>query len=439
MDLLSFLASIGGEVPLSSSFGQWCRRVSQHVDAAREQIIELNDRSLITQANWFVDASSGSDDADGASWSTALKTLPELGRRTLGVFSPDVTPTISLRGSFVDDPLSLHSSILTPGPLATVQGEMTTLREGVISAYQAFAAPTTRASFQDSGLDFTPYVGKRVRVLDGPAAGAVTTIADVSGASALIGQFISVSETGVHTVNPVAGNGYAIEEFATEVPGYVIDLFGARPFALRDLRVRVPVSGRSSIDGAYRHFGINNVFGCEFLLASNAVLNLTGSATYGGNRSSGATLLFIGAGTSRLWGHVGFNPITVSDGHYQAAANNLHQGATASISVDTGGTLEDLAQRCLFGYSGSSAAFNVSSLGRYFQLNSSSRLWGAVANSIAARVGAGCVFQYVSVPQVTGTTTDIQVGNTGKSWASLPYIDIGAGTGNTGAMAVQGP
>lgn len=42
-------------------------------------------------------------------------------------------------------------------------------------------------------------------------------------------------------------------------------------------------------------------------------------------------------------------------------------------------------------------------------------------------------------PTLDGSGNDLTVGGTVKTWAELPYIDVGAGTNQSGAMVVHRP
>lgn len=426
--LFDLLKPVSG---LGSAFGYWAQRVS----LVSESLL-TNGRPFITQTLWYVDATNGSDTNSGTSWSSALKTLPELALRFFGVFDPSITSVnVYLRGTFAHT-LSLHATFATLGAVVTIRGEMSApLHSGTITTYTGFtAASDVRASVAETGVDLSAYVEKRLRITSGVVEGAVTHVALGSGQTALIGQFNRiVSGSGV-TSNPVNGVSYVVEDYATQIPSFDIEINGAFT-VLRDVRVRGTSSSiRSGFKGAFGAMASATLFGCD--LYCDSTFNFGGNFSMTGCQNRGGTLIFFFF-TGRQIAHVAKAPVYFSDGSFAACFNNIHQGATATLSVDTGATVEDLGQRGMFAVGGAEA-FTVNSMGRFFQLNSSSLLWGSGNTATATvRVWGPCQFGYFTKPTITGTGTDAVVGGVAKTWAQIPYIDIGAGTNNSGAMLVQ--
>jgi hypothetical protein len=394
---------------------------------------------FVTQASWYVDATNGDDANGGTSWDDALQTQPELGRRCSGFFDPSLANVaVYLRGDFAEA-VSLQAVFANVAAVMTIQGEMSEAHAGVIGAYLPFDPATDqRASLAETAVDLGPYVGKRVRVTSGAVAGAVSHIATNSGQLALVGQFSRMLSSGsTSTSNPSAGDGFSVEDYLTEIPCFDINIQGAH-VVVRDLRIRSTSDAntiRSCMVGSLGALASCNVFGCEF--APDSIANVSGNFTLCSCRNTTGSLVFINF-VGRKINHVALAPIYIGDASFVAGFNNIHQGATATLSVGTGSTLEDLGHRGMFAVGGS-AAFAVESLGRYFLLHAADLLWGS-GNTAGATVAVGgaCQVVYLAKPTITGSGTDALVGGVAKSWAEIPYIDIGAGTNNSAAMLVLG-
>lgn len=390
---------------------------------------------FIRQTAWYVDAVAGDDGNGGTSWADALQTLPELALRwNDGVFDPSaIDVNVYLRGAFMQT-LELRATFTGLTAITTIQGEMAApLHTGVITTYTAFnPAGGIRASVAEAAVDLSAFVGKRMRVTDGAVVGAVTHIAEASGLTALVGQFNRIVAGSGSTSNPANGSAYVVEDYATSVPNFEIELRGTRT-VVRDLRVEATADSiRSSLKSSFGSLASGVLFGCD--LNTSSVINIGGNFSMTACQNRGA-VIFLGF-MGRQIAHVAKAPINFSDGSFAACFNNIHQGATATFSVDTGSTVEDLGHRGMFAVGGAEA-FSVSTLGRFFQLNTSSLLWGSGNTATATvKVWGPSQFGYFSVPTVIGTGTDAVIGGIAKTWAQVPYVDIGGGTNNSGAMIV---
>jgi hypothetical protein len=430
--LQGFLNAAAGQLPLSSSLGRWAQRASTFI----EQLV-LYGRPFITQTEWYVDADNGNDANGGSSWADALQTPAQLGLRFYGVFDPSATVVnVYLRGTF-SEPLTLHSSFTRAEAVVTIRGELSTLHEGTVTTYTAFAPVTdVRASLAETGTDLSTFVGKRIQITSGLVEGAVTHIAASSGQAGLIGQFSRVLSSGsVSTSNPANGSAYVVEDYETEIPAFDIDITGART-VLRDLRIHSTSDTstiRSHMHGSFGALASCNIFGCEFV--ADVTTNLGGNCSMASCLNTGGPLS-LGAFFGRMTNHVAMAYVGIGDGSFVVGFANLHQGASASLSISTGATLEDISHRAMFGVGGS-VAFDVASMGRYLQLHSIDLLWGS-GNTAGAtvRVQGPSQFAYLGKPTIAGTGTDALVGGVAKTWAQIPYIDIGAGTNESGAMLV---
>jgi hypothetical protein len=283
-------------------------------------------------------------------------------------------------------------------------------------------------------VDLSAYIDKRLRVTSGAVEGAVTHVAAASGQTALIGQFNRIVSGSGSTSNPANGVSYVVEDYATQIPNFDIELRGALT-VLRDMRVRGTASSiRSSLKGSFNALASATLFGCD--LYCDSVFNFGGNFSMTACLNRGGNLIFFFF-TGRQVAHVAKSGVFFSDGSFAACFNNIHQGAAATFSADTGATVEDLGHRGMFEVGGNEA-FSISTLGRFFQLNTSSLLWGSGNTATATvKVWGPSAFGYFTKPTIVGTGTDAVVGGVAKTWAQIPYIDIGLGTNSSGAMLVQ--
>lgn len=387
-----------------------------------------------TQTEWAVDATSGDDNAGGTE-ATPLKTLEELARRWARVFGPGIPlVTVLVRGTFTSN-VALRPTFSDRSTAVVVRGEMTTLHSGVVGAFTAEdPATNTRSKLVETGVDLSGYVGKRVRIVAGTAAGAVAFAAEASGQDVYTSHFMKFDPVnGASSVNPVPGDSFVVEDFSTVVDGYRILSLGGRVFALRDLKFSC--ASKTSTMEVNPNAGYAAVFGCEY--APSVTLILSGAHGLNCCQLSSGNVSFIGASYMRQVSCCCRTPVFMDDGVYVAAAYNVHQGSTATLSVGTGATLEDLGHRGFFGVGGT-YGFQLQSVGRYFQLHTADIVWGTGNTcTYPFRVEGGSMAAVLGTQVATSTSgKNALVGGVEKLWAQLPYIDIGAGTNNTAAMVV---
>lgn len=426
MTLLHSLYAAGGQFQISSPLGKWAQNISGVVAGLR-----AHGRPFLTQESWYVDAASGRDTNGGTSWDDAL-TLPELARRTNGVFGPGVSRVnVYLRGEF-SEPLVLQPvlSNLTAGVL--VQGQTENLHQGQVTTFVADSAVTgTRARLFENGVDLSVFIGKRLRVLTGPSAGSIAFVAAADGQAVFTTHFMKFGlATGTSSANPAPGDAYVVENLLTSVPNYKARVLGGNISSVASVKFNGSATSSFEVDGGY-----GTVFGCDY--APPSVMLLTGSHSQTCCRySSGNYIALLGSRYLRQLSCCCEIPIFIDDGAYVAAYYNTHQGPSATLSVSTGATLEDLGHRGFFGVGGA-AAFSVQYVGRYFQLHTTDLLWGSGNTaSYILKVTGGSSVALLAAPIATGTGKDALIGGVEKTWAQLPYIDVGVGTNNSGAMVV---
>ncbi len=342
--------------------------------------------------------------------------------------------SVQLIGAF-DEPLVLKPVFTNLNAGFRVQGQMSTLHEGQVTTFTADNALTdTRAELSENGVDLSVFVGKRLRVTTGANAGATAFIAEANGQAVFTSHFMKLIATGsTPSGNPAPGDSYVIEDFETTLPSYKVRVLGGTVSVLSSLMFNGGyLTSSFEVDG-----GFGTVFGCDYAPPDGAPLLLTGSHTQTCCQySSGAAISLLGSSYLRQLSCLCRVPIFVDDGAYVAAYYNTHQGPNATLSVSTGATLEDLGHRGFFGVGGT-AALSVQYVGRYFQLHAADLLWGSgnTTTNILSVTGGSSVSLFAA-PTATGTGGDALIGGVAKTWAELPYIDIGAGTNNSGAMVV---
>lgn len=419
--LQGLLNAAGGQISMFSPLGRWARAVGRVAEESS---------AFLVQTDWAVDALNGNDLAEG-SLARPLKSLPELAKRLQRPFHPDVTlVSVRLIGAF-SDALVLQPVFTNLSAGVHVQGQMNTLHEGLVTTFTADSAVSnTRAEISESGVDLSVFVGKRVRITSGPNTGAVAFIAAANGQAVFVSHFMKFSlMTGTASGNPAPGDSYVIEDFATSFPSYKVRVLGGTISELSSFRLDGGRTSYFEVDGGY-----GTVFGVDY--APPAFLLLTGSHSQTCCQYSSGTISLLGSDYLRQLSCLCRTPIYVDDGAYVAAYYNTHQGPNATLSVSTGATLEDLGHRGFFGVGGI-AALSVQYVGRYFQLHAVDRLWGSGNTSTnILKVTGGSSVALFAAPTATGSGGDAIIGGVSKTWAELPYIDIGAGTNNSGAMVV---
>ncbi len=170
----------------------------------------------VLQTTWYIDPINGDDENDGLTSGTAIKTHREYERRT-GTESPSPTAdtNIYILNPFPYDPL-IHFQRRVPTGLVVTRimyhGSQTVSHTGTFSSVTARSASTNvQCTVADGTFNWTPYVGKMIRV---PARNAYAFIIKNLGAGSArlstwaTGDVFSMAE--VTTVT--AGDTYEIVE-----------------------------------------------------------------------------------------------------------------------------------------------------------------------------------------------------------------------------------
>jgi len=163
----------------------------------------------LTQATFYIDAISGDDTNAGDTPATALATFAEYARR-INNGNVAILQTVNILTSLSEN-IELAGNF-TAGCI--VQGQdITTLLSGTLTGGQAWdssTTPVTDGQIEDSGVaDWSPYIGKKVKLTSGANSGAYAFILDDLGSNtARTGPFYNPSTFG--EITPTAGDDYEV-------------------------------------------------------------------------------------------------------------------------------------------------------------------------------------------------------------------------------------
>jgi hypothetical protein len=173
--------------------------------------------------DWYLDVATGNDTNDGTTAATPLATGTELLRRLgpYAIWNHSVTVHIGPGG--LNDPLTLRGTFTQPSTHLDILGTVTQLVDaGTVATYVGIDHTIPRApQVTATGIaDWTPYVGKRLRLTDGADAGAVTWVAVANPAGAGIAtartpRWARIDTASVNNlfalINPTVGTKLVVE------------------------------------------------------------------------------------------------------------------------------------------------------------------------------------------------------------------------------------
>lgn len=371
------------------------------------------------QDAWAVDSVNGNDRASGVP-TAPLKTLGELTRRWSGlVFDPSVTTiTVELRGTFPAEDLVLEPVIMNPAATVVVSGQMTQLQAAkAITAYTAEAAPT-RTTLADGTTNFTTYLGKRLRLTTGLAAGSVTDVqfAPALG-SAYIGTFINPAT--MSSALPAVGDQYVIEAPATQIRSYWLNPSGLATFTLRD--VQVGVAGQAT-----RHFqsglatstqGVR-VFGVEYI---GTTVTVRGYGMMAACLVSATALTCISNGTFLHIGACWRGSLLLSGG-YHLLSRGVGEGngtRNAALIVSNGCVCEYNAPFSVHNSTGTGGVNVLVEDGSQLVGSVTAAVYGTSTAARSAAVRNGCGWTCVTMPSMVsaGAPNELLLAGAAVPWA----------------------
>lgn len=464
-NLVSRLKAAASEGALAARLGAWRLVLSSLVDALSATVTSLSatvtalaatvaalstGSTDLTQAAWYVNATTGNDSNTGATSGTALKTLAELYRRTQGrVWT--VSSTIYLSGDFTEESLVLDGTVL-PGVQVVVRGDVTEVATGAISAFTAYNGATSTPSLIDDGgaTDYSAYVGLLVRITSGAAINCSAPLMKAVAAGQFRpGQFFSVDYL---QVNPAGADTFAIEDLTTKVGSFHIGLKGAggdynnyEPRCLiRD--VRLSTSANNVQDNS---FGDGDVSSGSTLLYRVCIdgggLGLTyisGTsihllATY----TTVAGYMYFTDSVVYMWGFTTLGGVQY-DNCYVNVPFDFYLVQNFAAYFYGGETWAAGGIGAMEVGAGETAALSVESGAHVSTPSGTSYCWGA-GNlcGYGIKAGSGSIYSYGVKPTVSGVTNDTIVGGTAKAYANIPFLNgydgATVGTGNGAGIVVK--
>jgi hypothetical protein len=174
------------------------------------------DGSNRVAGDWFINATTGDDDAAGTSSATALRTFAEWTRR-VGTKTVPGLPILNIETSLAEDSYEFDLDLEVG---LTVRGANTVIYSGTVSASQEWdSATSTQGEIEDSGLPVSwtasGLVLKKIVVTSGAATGAVAWVcADLGAKTARVTPFVEPAWW-MRVAGPGVGDTFDIVESVT--------------------------------------------------------------------------------------------------------------------------------------------------------------------------------------------------------------------------------
>lgn len=443
MSLFSKLKAAGGEASLSGLLGRWRQSISSAVDVLVTQVANLTATvaalllgfPFITQANWYVNATTGSDSNTGTSVDQALLTFAELYRRTQGrVFVNDTTFWLS--GDFAGQQLAL-AGFVSPGKTVTIRGDVVQTHSGTFTAFTAWSPAAAQISVANDGTatSYAALVGHFMRMTSGPANGnSAPIVKAVAAGQSRPGIFMSSDGL---KATPAAGNTFVVENVTTRIGG--IDLSGlvgdggsrtlfVPRVLVRDLEVYNPNQNLVLGSGAYIGTYLYRVRFAGTIFAEFVECNASFIATY---TASGVQLVFR-SGSVFFYGHCDAWYVNMLGANAFIGDDMIHQGG--GMGIAGGSQVTCIAGHGFFDVAGADNCLALEQAGNYSASIVNGRIWGSGnTTTYGIRVRTGCVMEYVTKPTLAGASDTI-VGGTVRTYAQIPYAETNVALGYGAAI-----
>lgn len=184
----------------TSGSGKWVRQTYGH---------EL----WRNQSTWYIDPLSGSEENDGLTSSTPIKTFQELNRRLDGVIN--TTINITILNDITETSPKLNVRTAKPGIFVNVFGTRTTVRTSTLTSAGTNATPASNLapSITDTSVvSWTSEVGKFVEITSGAQTGAICQILKDtgSGTARTTPWMIASGVSAAVTTPPDSGSAYRV-------------------------------------------------------------------------------------------------------------------------------------------------------------------------------------------------------------------------------------
>lgn len=397
--------------------------------ARHEFEIDLNlGGKVIDQAVWSVDSENGNDANPGTA-ARPLKSIPEFNRRIGGgIISEPIE--VLIFGSHIDEPVQFFGQFTRNGTMAVRGMSATILTTQTITGFTANNPAGGEArTITVTGFDWTPYIGKRIRFTDGPAVGAVCWIAIDDPASAgtdtvrvtPVGNTLVDFSTTITFVDPVVSNTFVIED-PTRIGGINLDILqGASNVGPLTGRVvqfsdfdTTPGSGSTTLAPGTPNGVIFTRSLCNSILAGPGLIDPTLCHWNGVLASSNISCVLRSClGTSSV------GVMLVSSATDFNVLDCIFQNATLTVR-----TRLIIAQNCGY-FDRAGDAIQVDAGATLFSRDTS---FGSGNTGFGMNLNGGAVVTFDTLPEVSGTAGDLDIGGTVSTYAALPTLPInGAG------------
>lgn len=391
------------------------------------------------QAAWYIDPING-DNSNPGTLAEPIKTHDELEAR-LAQIAQDTTveylsaapPTERARLNLVVKRQSSEAFIV---PLLTYRGPAAVAATGtfttVAGPVRTGGTPSATKVTCNTIADFTPYIGKKLVVTSGAAAGTYMWIGAAAAANTATGSaFFDATQLGPATVLPAPGDSFAVH---TPYAMPVLSVYGTCAVICENVQLHTG-SDFGNIGGAlflgcdvhdvvFNNDKLFAAYGCYFPLVPFSA----------GGAAQNNTFLAVGC---LFRGNTSF---IANESTFVEIVHSVFQGSGAGTAIglgnqDPGGILA-LTDVGFFGWDIAVDASGASNLnlnnGPYATTFPS--LWGA-ANQYGIRLNACCTVQHGTIgatPNIISGTTPLRIGAANHVWADLPIADL-----TTGVRAVM--
>lgn len=382
-----------------------------------------NDVNFAYVASWFLDAAAGSDDNDGLTALTALKTTQELARRLAGLVIGQNTTVAAAAGAYGDAAFTFK----LPDSLTFVfSGAVTSSAADTITAVTA-AVPATNTRGAITGTAPVWVDKSRLRLTSGALSGAIAVVTRIiGGAQANVsrwGRFASATSTTPTIGEPAINDTYVVDTLGTSIGELMLSWQGDGEFVVKDCVVN---GSAQNIPGSWI---VPRFMNCIF------------NATSGRTDFDYCEVFLLGCQA--------LSPVSV-EYSIVACRNNVFEG---DVNVDFEGSLQMAYSHC---FDGATLTAQHSSI-VYDQLLSAdvqfvdilagncvtvsdgacvnaavstAIFWGANnACASAIRVGSNASFLYLAAakPVIPGGAVDTIIGGVNVSYAALPFFHASLG------------
>lgn len=403
-----------------------------------EDVGGLVDAPALGQAEWYINATTGSDDNDGKSSETALATLREWSRRT-GTARLLQAATIYMETDLDETGFDFHGDYSTGG--VTLIGTRTVIGTGSFTGVQVYddsVSPGDDGQVTDAALPVSwtasGFVGQMVVITSGANAGATAWIvSDLGAKTARFSPFFNLAT--FNFVDPQVGETYEIVTLPRLQGGWASLLhFGLLTFSSIDMY---------GVPGATASLSFENgSFGATCCRIGGPVATQIGAAEAGTyiatlfqtdpltfEVTSGSVTLYACALGSRI--DVNRPGVTVTLAN-TIAQFGLGGGGEIGLNLDGGGIAEVLGSLFFAGFDSTVATDAVVTVGSGGILRLVGKVWGLDwDNGFGLWVDSDGSVLYPSPDNLTAhadvdgaAITEVRYGRTNTTYAAIGLAGV---------------